>query len=172
MIHHYEYGGWWGAPDSFGPDDDLEVESEVHPEPSPDSFTWLRQGPLAALVGMQQGPNLNRFWVPLIWYGTHAPKRFLPDTRFGLFSHLETESDQESRLRACPPGTVIVAEDFLAAAQAARETAARIPLLLITYESQSYKNRRFGITRIETTFEDKFPRGLGRVVEANPSFSL
>jgi len=109
-INRYEYGGWWGAPDLFGPDDvreiesdDLEIESVVRPQPSPDSFTWLHKGPLAALVGMQQGPNGHRFWVPLVWYGTHPPRSSLPGHYTQLFAHLQTQKDPVLRLSCFPP---------------------------------------------------------------------
>ena len=51
-----------------------EMQLEDHSEPQPDSFTWLRRGPLHALVGMQRGNDLNPFWVPLMWFGTHPQK--------------------------------------------------------------------------------------------------
>lgn len=112
----YEYEGWVD-----GLDDAPVLRQDILPAPSPDSFTWLRQGPLAALVGMQQGPDVNPFWVPLIWYGAHPPKNSLPEGISQAFSHLETEWDPDWDLPCSPTGAVIVVADFLAAARAARE---------------------------------------------------
>ena len=184
-INRYEYGGWWGIPDSFSPDDvreieshDLEIgadypeiESRVRPEPSPDSFTWLRKGPLAALIGMRQGPNGHRFWVPLVWYGTHPPRNSLPGHYTQLFAHLQTENDPVWQLPCFPPGAVVVATDFLAAARAAREIPRTLPRMMIVYESQAGEKRRFGVARVES-LETEYPHGLGRVVPANRSIAL
>ena len=41
-----------------------EILLEIYSKPQPDSYTWLRQGPLHALVGMQRGHHFNPFWVP------------------------------------------------------------------------------------------------------------
>lgn len=106
----------------YFPEEYSEMQLEVRSEPQPDSFTWLRQGPLHALVGMQQGTERNRFWVPLIWYGPHAPKNLLPDRLHHLFDDLETEPDPEFGAPARPPGVVIVAADALAAARASTQS--------------------------------------------------
>lgn len=154
-----------------GPDDDRALPHEIQ-APIPDSFTWLRQGPLAALVGMQQGPDVNPFWVPLIWYGTHPPKSSLPDNVDQIFSHLETEFDREWQLPCSPTGVVIVAVDFLAAARAAREFPPTFPRMIIACKAAVSQQRRFGIGRVESSWVAMFPHGYGRVLEANQSVRL
>ena len=156
---YYEYEGLLD-----GPDDDRALQHDIPPDPSPDSFTWLRQGPLAALVGMQQGPDVNPFWVPLIWYGTHPPKNSLPEDVFQVFSHLETEFDREWQFPCSPTGAVIVAADFLSAARAAREIPREFPHIIITCATKILQQRRFGIVRVAPSWAAMFPHGFGRVV--------
>ena len=172
-IHPTSPGFGWAGPDQYGPneveDDDPVTPPVIHPEPSPDSFTWLRQGPLAALVGMQQGPDAHRFWVPLVWYGTHPPKSSLPGHFSQLFSHLRTENDRASQLRCFPPGVVIVAADLLAAARAARECPPTLRRAIVTCETQTDQQRRFKLACVTSSLETEFPHGLGRVVGANSS---
>ena len=143
---------------------------EVPPKAQPDSYTWLRLGPLHALVGMQQGPELNPFWVPLIWFGTHAPKNLLPDTLNRLFDHLETEPNSEFGAPVRPPGVVIVAADPLAAERASREAPREVPCLIVVYGAYRRAKRRFGINYIQM-MEVQFPYGTGRVLGANDSIA-
>ena len=188
-IPHYDYWEWLSVLDDVGPDDRDESQPRVPTDVSPDSFTWLREGPLHALVGMQPGPDEGHFWVPLVWYGTHAPKPRLPDAGTQLFAHLETEPNPVSGLRPLAPGVVIVAQDFLAAARAARENPRVLSRLILTYETQTgeiagsrlqtasgpktkpAKKSRFRTADSESSLEIDFPHGWGRVVEANPSLS-
>ena len=170
-IRH-EDEGYWGAPDYFDPEDCAELEPEVNPKPTPDSFTWLRQGPLHALVGMQQGQNAGRFWVPLIWHGAYSSKNRLPDWRNELLAHLETEPDPVSGLPAFAPGVVIVAQDFLAARVFARENPRKFTRLILAYETPADNGRRFGVSAVELPLEIELPHEYGRVVNANPSLSM
>lgn len=145
---------------------DEEPQSDLRPIALADSFTWLRRGPLHALVGMEQGPDLRPFWVPLIWHGTHAPTNSLPEKLYQLFGALTTESGGENE-PAYPPGVVNVCQDPLAAARADRETPSGIPRLTITYGARAGEKLRFGITNAEPMRRAAFPCGFGRVLGAN-----
>ena len=154
----------------YHPEKYEELLLEIHSKPQPDSYTWLRQGPLHALVGMQRGNDLNPFWVPLIWLGTHAPKYLLPDTLNRLFDHLEAEPDPDSGVPARPPGVVIVAADELAAVRAMRDMPQAVPRLVVTYGSYRGKKLRFGIRYVDP-IEACVPYGTGCVLGINDSIS-
>ena len=158
-LYYYDPEAYW------------EMEPDVHAEPQPDSFTWLRQGPLHALVGMHPGSEPHRFWVPLVWYGTHGPKDGLPSTLDRVFDHLETEPDPNLDAPARPPGVVIVAADALAAALASREMPRTMRHMIITYETYSGDKRRFGMSRVYPMVDVPFPSGFGCVLGANGSIS-
>ena len=154
----------------YYPEKYAEMMLEAPPKPQPDSYTWLRRGPLHALVGMQQGPELNPFWVPLMWFGTHAPKNLLPDTLNRLFDHLETEPNSEFGASVRPPGVVIVAADPLAAERASREAPREVPCLVVTYGSYRGKKLRFGVRYVDP-IEAWIPYGTGCVLGINDSIS-
>ena len=147
-----------------------EILLEIYSKPQPDSYTWLRQGPLHALVGMRRGHHLNPFWVPLIWFGTHAPKNLLPDTLNRLFDHLEAEPDPDSGVSARPPGVAIVAADELAAVRAMREMPQAVPRLAVVYGSYRGKKLRLGIRYVDP-IEAWVPYGTGRVLRINDSIA-
>ena len=149
-------GGWY--PDEEGPG----YLSSLIQSSWPVSFHWLPEGLFHGLIELSD-PDNDRFWVPVLWYGTHAPKMDLPDALFELFEDLPTEPDRVTGLPASPPGIVIVAVDALAATRAAREIPQGIPRAIVTYgtkvDHEDGKPGRFGIADIQRMLNPEPPRG-------------
>ena len=130
-------------------------------ESYPLSFHWLPEGPVRGLINLVD-PDDREFWVPVVWYGTHASQIALPDTLFELFEHLPTQPDPTTGAPASPPGIVIVAADTLAAARAAREIPPSIPRAIIygaRVTNRAGKLGRFGIVDIQPMLNPRRPVG-------------
>ena len=125
-------------------------------------FAWLREGPMNGLIELLD-PDDAPFWVPVLWWGTHAPQKEWPDTLFGFFEQLPTKPDPDTGVPAAPPGIVIVAADALAATRAAREIPPSIPRAIITYGTDvanaDGKKGRFGIADIQPMLNPRRPVG-------------
>ena len=122
----------------------------------PIQFYWMPDGPVHAVMEYREPSSQLDFFMPLIWYGRHAPPCKLPAVR----QELLLEFAKKYGLDRCPvpPGVCVVAADELALTRALREIPSELPLMGLAVGDGS--SGKFGITFLFTMANPIHPTSL------------